>query len=93
MNTTTPSRDSSSRTILTEQDDEDDEEDMSDNHRIVTTTLRQIIRNELSLTDIEQQLVPEQKFNHQIFESFYNIIQEATNMVNLYCFRVSGVLL
>jgi hypothetical protein len=85
MNTGTlaPSQDSSSRTILTEQDDdEDDEEDMNDNYRIVTTTLRQIVRNEHSLADIEQQLVSEQKFNHQVFESFCNVIQEATNMVN-----------
>jgi hypothetical protein len=85
---TTPSQDSGSRTILTEQDNEDDEENMNDNYRIVTTTLRQIIRNEHRLADIEQLLVSEQKFNYQIFESFCNIIQEVTNMVNLYCFRI-----
>ena len=60
---------------------EQDSEDEDNNHRTVTTTLRQILRDELNLADIEQQLILEQKFNHQVFEAFCHIIQEVTNMV------------
>lgn len=50
------------------------------------TTLRQIVRNEHSLSDIEQQLVSEQKVNHQTFEAFCNVIREATDMVRFMLF-------
>jgi len=76
----TPSQSSGSGMASTEQDEE---EDMGDNHRIVTTTLRQIVRGEHSLADIENQLVSEQKDNHQVFEAFCNVIREATDMVRL----------
>ena len=54
---TTPFQNPGSRTVSTEQDDED----MGNDYRIVTTTLRQIVRDEHSLADIEQQLVSEQR--------------------------------
>ena len=79
---TTPSQDSGSKTILTEQDNKYNEEDVNNDYRVVTTTLRQIVRNDLSLANIEHQLVFEQEVNHEVFESFYSVIQEATNMVN-----------
>ena len=55
---------------------------MNDDYRVVTTTLRQIVRNDHNLADIEQQLVSKQNVNHQVFESFCSVVQEATNMVN-----------
>ena len=58
-------------------------EDNEDDYRVVTTSLRQIIRKEHSLVDIEQQLVDEQKVNHQTFAAFSNVIQEATDLVRL----------
>lgn len=58
-------------------------EDNEDDYRVVTTSLRQIIREEHSLVDIEQQLVDEQKVNHQTFAAFSNVIQEATDLVRL----------
>ena len=39
-------------------------EDNEDDYQVVTTSLRQIVREEHSLVDIEQQLVDEQKINH-----------------------------
>ena len=68
----------SSRTTSTEQNDEGD---INEDYRIVTTTLRQIVRDEHSLVDIEQRLVSEQKVNHQVFEAFCRVIREATDMV------------
>jgi hypothetical protein len=62
---------------------EQNAEDKDDSCRIVTTSLRQIVRNELDLVDIEQQLTLEQKTNHQVFEALYRIIQEVTDMVRL----------
>ncbi len=55
---------------------------MNDNYYIITTALWQIIQNEHSLANIEQQLVSKQKVNHQIFESFCSIIQKIINMIN-----------
>lgn len=58
-------------------------EDSEDDYRVVTTSLRQIIREEHSLVDIEQQLVDEQKVNHQTFAAFSDVTQEATDLVRL----------
>ncbi|CAG8458472.1 10154_t:CDS:10 [Ambispora leptoticha] len=55
--------------------------DIDENCRVVTTTLRQIVRGEHSITDIEQQLLSEQKVNHQVFETFCDIIRDATDMI------------
>lgn len=55
--------------------------DRDDDYRIVTTTLRQIIRDEHNLADIEQQLASEQRNNHQVFEAFSHVIREVTDMV------------
>ncbi len=60
---------------------EQDGEDEDNNYCTVTTALQQIVRNELNLVAIEQQLTLEQKSNHQVFEALYYIIQEVTNMV------------
>jgi hypothetical protein len=78
---TTGSEDSGSKTILTKRGDNDDKEGNVDNLRAVTTTLRRIVRSEHNLDDIEQLLVSEQRANHEVFESYYRIIQEVTNMV------------
>jgi len=85
----TPLQNSGSRVASTKQDDGDIDED----YRIVTTTLQQIVRGEHSLADIEQQLVSEQKVNHQVFEAFYNVIREVTDMVILVALEYYGVLL
>jgi len=71
---------SGSRTALTKQDDEGE---IDEDYRIVTTSLRQIVRGEHNLADIEQRLISEQKVNHQVFEAFCNVIREATDMVRL----------
>lgn len=71
-------------TFFTEEDNEDNEEDTDDNFRVVTTSLRQIIRDERNLADIEQQLSSEQRANHQVFQAFSRVLQEATDMVNFY---------
>jgi len=68
------------RTASTEQDDEGE---IDEDYRIVTTSLRQIVRGEHNLADIEQRLISEQKVNHQVFEAFCNVIREATDMVRL----------
>ena len=49
----------------------------------MTTSLRQLVREEHSLVDIEQQLVDEQRVNHETFAAFSNVIQEATDLVRL----------
>src|SRR5690242_18845252 len=46
-----------------------------ENYRVVTTTLRQINRDEHNLADIERQLSFEQRTNHQAFESFSRVLQ------------------
>ena len=61
---------------------EQDETVKDDDYHIVTTTLRQIIRDEYSLADIEQRLVSEQHFNHRIFEAFCGVIEKVTKMVS-----------
>jgi len=72
---------------LSEQDDKDDEVDADDDYRVVTTTLRQIIRDEHNLADIEQQLSYEQSTNEQTFQAFSRVLQVVIDMVSLYCFR------
>lgn len=65
-----------------DQDGEDEDDTCrTDNCRTVTTTLRQIVRDELNLVDVEQQLTLEQKSNHQVFAALYRIIQEVVEMV------------
>lgn len=46
--------------------------------------LRQIIRDEHNLADIEQQLSLEQDASHQAFQAFSRVLQEVTDMVNFY---------
>ena len=58
-------------------------EDNEDDHRVVTTSLRQLVREEHSLVDIEQQLIDKQRVNHETFAAFSNVIQEATDLVRL----------
>src|SRR6185369_15758216 len=58
-------------------------EDNDDDHRVVTTSLRQLVREEHSLVDIEQRLIDEQRVNHKTFAAFSNVIQEATDLVRL----------
>jgi hypothetical protein len=71
----TPLRNSGSITASTEDDE------MSDDYRSVTTTLCQILRDEHNLEDIEQQLLSEQRVNHETFAAFCDVVREATEMV------------
>jgi len=63
---------------------EQDDKNLDDNYRTVTTSLQQIIRDEHNSIDIEKLLISEQEFNHHVFENFYHVIQEVTNMVRYF---------
>jgi hypothetical protein len=78
ISTTASSRNSGSTATSIKQGDE---RDPDDDYRVFTTTLRQIIRDDHNLNDIEKPLVFEQVVNHQVFKAFCRVIQEVTDMV------------
>jgi hypothetical protein len=69
-NEVTASSNNETSPIATCQDEVKD-----DNYRVVSTTLRQIIRDEHNLADIDHSLTSEKEFNDSVFKAFCCVIQ------------------